>query len=134
VDAIVSGQRLRRRERTARADREGQEGPETADRVVTGAAAGVPGCDVVIVSSRRKPGWERGVAVFTPDGCYRLGDPVERVVGGRQRYLYPLSEHADLEAIRRSVQYEPPKSLTGVQETRRPGGSAGSVEQPRDPS
>jgi hypothetical protein len=58
------------------------------------------------VSSRRKPGWERGVAVFTGDGCYRLGDPVEQTIAGRLRTLYPLTAHTDLEVIRRRVDYD----------------------------
>jgi len=108
VVAVVSSRRGERRERQTRAAREALEGPETADRVVTSAAAGIPGCDLVIVSSRRKPGWERGVAVFTAEKCYRLGEPAEQTIAGRLRYLYPLTEHADFEAIRRSVQYELP--------------------------
>ena len=108
LDAIVWRQRGERAVRKARADREASEGPEIADRVVSSAAAGIPDCDLVIVASRRKPGWERGVAVFTPDKVYRLGEPVEHTVAGRLRYLYPLTEHVDFEAIRRSVQYELP--------------------------
>ena len=60
------------------------------------------------MSSRRKPGWERGVAVFTQERCYRIGEPVERTIAGRLRTLYPLSEHKDFEAIRKSVHYELP--------------------------
>jgi hypothetical protein len=108
LDAIVLRQRDERAVRKAHADREAREGAEVPDRVVSSAAAGIPDCDLVIVASRRKPGWERGIAVFTPDKVYRLGEPVERVVAGRLRYLYPLTEHADHEAIRRSVQYELP--------------------------
>jgi hypothetical protein len=108
MDAIVSKRRGERRDRQARAAREALEGPEIADRVVSSAAAGMPGCDLVIVSSRRKPGWDRGVAVFTPEKCYRLGEPAEQTIAGRLRYLYPLTEHADFEAIRRSVQYDLP--------------------------
>jgi hypothetical protein len=108
LDALVSKRRGERRDRQARAAREAQEGPEIPDRAVSSAAAGIPGCDLVIVSSRRKPGWERGTAVFTPEKCYRLGEPVERTIAGRLRYLYPLTEHADFEAIRKSVRYELP--------------------------
>ena len=110
IDLVVSGQRGRRRERRARGAREAREGPDISDRMVSSAAAGIPGCDLVVVASRRKPGWERGTAVFMPEGCYRIGEPVEQTVAGRLRYLYPLSEHADLEVIRRSVQYERPQA------------------------
>ena len=108
IDAIVSKSRADRSDRRSRAAREALEGPEVGDRIVSSAAANIPGCDLVIVSSRRKPGWDRGVVVFTPDKVYRLGEPVEQTIAGRLRYLYPLTEHADLEAIRRSVRYELP--------------------------
>jgi hypothetical protein len=106
IHALVARGGGRWRARAARNNRDALEGPAVADRVVSSSAAGIPGCDVVVVASRRKPGWERGVAVFTPDGCYRLGEPVEQTIAGRLRTLYPLSEHADLEAIRRSVNYD----------------------------
>src|SRR5436189_253340 len=35
-------------------------------------------------------------------------DPVERTIAGRLRTLYPLAEHTDLEAVRKSVQYDMP--------------------------
>jgi hypothetical protein len=108
VDAVVRRGVARRRRHAARSAREAREGPEVADRIVSSAAAGVAGCDFVIVASRRKPGWERGVVVVTSDGCYRLGEPVEQTVAGRLRTLYPLAAHDDLEAIRRSVRYELP--------------------------
>ena len=53
--------------------RDALEGPEVPDRAVSSAAAGLPGCDLVIVASRRKPGWENGVTVFTADAAYRIG-------------------------------------------------------------
>jgi hypothetical protein len=62
----------------------------------------------VIVTARRKIGWERGVVVYTDDACYRIGDPVERTIAGNLRTLYPLSEHTDLEAVRKSVTYQLP--------------------------
>ena len=108
VDYALVGRREKRRVETARKTRERQEGPEIPDRVVTATAAGLPACDLVIVSSRRKEGWERGVAVLTADAAYRIGEPVERVVAGRLRTLYPLTTHADFEAIRKAVHYELP--------------------------
>ena len=108
LDAVIFGAREKRREQRTHARREALEGPEVADRVVTGAAAGIPECDLVVVSARRKPGWERGVVVFTQAAVYRLGDPVERTIAGRLRTLYPLAEHRDLEAIRKSVHYDLP--------------------------
>jgi hypothetical protein len=114
IDAVVWRSRARRRDRAARVAREAREGPEVADRLVSGRAAGIPRCDFVIVSARRKPGWERGVAVFTADGCYRIGEPVEQTIAGHLRTLYPLTAHDDLEAIRRSVRYDlPPGAIRG---------------------
>lgn len=108
IDAGIVRARDRGRARLARASREAREGPEIPDRVVSSSAAGIPDCDLVIVSSRRKTGWEPGVAVFTAGACYRLGDPVEQTIAGRLRTLYPLTEHKDFEAIRKSVHYELP--------------------------
>jgi hypothetical protein len=108
IDGILFARRERRRAERARRTREQLEGPEIPDRVVSSANAGIPGCDLVIVSSRRKPGWARDVVVYTNEACYRIGDPVERTVGGHLRTLYPLTEHTDLEAVRKSVNYDMP--------------------------
>jgi len=108
LDSALSGGHARRREASARRGREALEGPEIPDRVVSAAAAGLAGCDLVVVSSRRKAGWEQGVTVFTADAAYRIGPPEERTIAGRLRTLYPLSEHKDFEAIRKSVHYDLP--------------------------
>jgi len=108
ADAIASGRLGRRAARNAIREREQLEGPEVADRRVSGAAAGVPDCDFAIVASRRKAGWERGVVVFTADACYRIGEPIERTINGRLRTIYPLTEHRDFEAVRKSVRYDLP--------------------------
>lgn len=134
IDHAMFRWRQRRSTLHAREAREALEGPEIPDRVVTPASAGIGGCDLVIVASRRKQGWERGVVVFTPAAVYRIGDPVERTVAGRLRTLYPLAEHKDLEAVRKSVAYDlpeagPPSAVTSTSGTlddrsasdRRPG-------------
>ena len=108
LDALVARRRNEGRERRARFAREALEGPEVPDRAVSPASAGLAGCDLVIVASRRKAGWERDVVVITSQTCYRIGDPVDRTIAGRLRTLYPLTEHGDLEAIRKSVRYEVP--------------------------
>jgi hypothetical protein len=108
LDEIVWRRRERRRIRDERRTREALEGPEIPDRVISGAKAEIPGCDLVIVSSRRKPGWARGVVVFTATACYRIGEPVERTIAGNLRTLYPLTEHKDFEAVRKSVNYDIP--------------------------
>jgi hypothetical protein len=113
LDAVSAAAWTKLRARRERSTREALEGREVADRVVSSAAAGLPGCDLVVVASRRKAGWERGVVVMTPDTCYRIGDPVEKTIAGRLRTLYPLTEHNDLEAIRRSVRYDLPRDTRG---------------------
>ncbi len=108
LDALVVSRRTAAAAKGARASREAREGPEVPDRIVSSAAAGLPGCDFVVVSSRRKPGWDKGAVVFTQDGCYRLGEPVEQTIAGHLRSLYPLTAHADLEVIRRPLRYDLP--------------------------
>ena len=108
LDHWFIARRTELRARGARTSRSALEGPEVPDRVVTGAFADMPACDIVVVASRRKAGWDRGTVVFTPDAVYRLGEPVERTIAGRLRTLYPLTEHTDLEVVRRSVQYDLP--------------------------
>jgi hypothetical protein len=114
VDYAIAGRRDQHRRGRECREREALEGPEVADRLVSAAAAAIPGCDLVIVASRRKPGWENGVTVFTAQAAYRIGEPQERTIAGRLRTLYPLTEHKDFEAIRKSVQYDlPVKAGTG---------------------
>jgi len=108
VDHVAFTGRERARTEFERRSRELKEGREVPDRAVSAASAGLPPCDVVIVASRRKPGWEKGTVVLTPETVYRIGDPVEKTIAGRLRTLYPLTEHGDLEAIRRSVHYDLP--------------------------
>lgn len=94
------------RDSRARRARQSLEGPATRDIVVSGAKALIPEADLVIIASRRKPGWEKDTVVVTASATYRIGTIVERDVEGRLRTLYPLIEHRDLEAFRRTVRYE----------------------------
>jgi hypothetical protein len=112
IDHLIGTSRDRGQAWSGQRTRDALEGPEIPDRIVSSAKAEMPGCDLVIVSSRRKPGWERGVVVYTAAACYRIGEPVERTVAGRLRTLYPLTEHTDLEAVRKSVQYDMPDART----------------------
>lgn len=105
VDSIIWKQRRTSAARRVIRGREELEGPEVPDRLVTGKAGGFPDADFVVVASRRKPGWERGVFVITPDVWYRLGTPTEMTIHGGLRTLYPLSEIRDLEVVRKSVEY-----------------------------
>jgi len=97
--------------RRAAARRLALEGPEVPDRVVRGSRVGLPDAELVIVSSRRKPEWDAGTVVITDQTTYRVGPIVERHMNGRLRTLYPLNEHKDLEAFRRTVRYELPQRV-----------------------
>jgi len=108
VDYVVLAGREKQQAEAQARSRLAAEGPEVPDRIVSPASAGISGCDFVIVSSRRKPGWEFGAGVYTQHGVYRLGLPIERTIAGHLRYFYPLTEHADFEAIRKSVHYDLP--------------------------
>lgn len=108
LDGLLWRRHARGKERQETRTREELEGPEIPDRVVSSQKAGIPGCDLVIVAARRKAGWARDVVVYTADTCYRIGDPVERTIAGHLRTLYPLTEHTDLEAVRKFVNYDLP--------------------------
>ena len=108
IDAVGRRVWQKAQTRRARMNREQLEGPEVADRLVPGRAAGFPDADLVVVSSRRKADWEKGAVVVTSEKWYRLGVPVERQMRGGLRTLYPLTELRDSEVLRRGVSYELP--------------------------
>ena len=112
LDELLRRQSDRVRTTSAGRRRAALEGQAVPDRLVSGARAEIPGCDLVIVSARRKPGWARGVVVYTATACYRIGEPVERTIAGKLRTLYPLTEHTDLEVVRKSVHYHMPDAHT----------------------
>lgn len=108
IDTILARTRRGTRRRLEHMQREELEGPAMPDRIMSAQTLGVAG-DFVIVSSRRKPDWEKGTVVMTPDAtAYRIGAVEDRTIAGRLRTLYPLTLHADLEAFRRVVHYELP--------------------------
>jgi hypothetical protein len=79
-----------------------------------GSCANLPGVDYVVVSARRKPGWEAGAFVMTPDQWYTLGTPFEmRTPDGRLRTVYPLTAQTNNEVLRRGVHYELPPLRRG---------------------
>lgn len=123
VDALLWSGRAARKRTSERRTRDALEGPEVPDRVVTSTAAGLPGCDLVIVASRRKDGWEDGATVFTSEAAYRIGPPVERTIAGRLRTLYPLTEHRDFEAVRKSIHYDLPVRASGDRHAARAEGT-----------
>jgi hypothetical protein len=98
-------------------------GPPVSDLLLTGQAARLAEAELVVVASRRKPGWERGVFVVTPDGWFRIGVPVERELHSGLRTLYPLTRIQDAEVARRMVAYQlPPLTPASLADS----GSSGS--------
>ncbi len=102
--SLVGAIKARRRHRS-RAQREGEEVP---DVLATGEWAGL-NVDYVVIASRRKPEWEAGAIVVTSTEWYRLGAPLETVMPGGLRTLYPLTRLETTEVVRRGIQYELPR-------------------------
>jgi hypothetical protein len=114
-DPILTGldhlqERLRGGARTShvRRSREREEGPEVPDQLFTGAWAGRPEVDFVVVASRRKPDWTKGTFVITSDKWYTLGEPFDMRLPQGLRAVYPLTEQKVCEVLRRGVRYELP--------------------------
>lgn len=109
IDAAVVRSTRRARDERERLRRTALEGREMPDRLVGAAQLGIAGAEFVLVASRRKPDWDAGTVVITPDGtAYRVGRIEDRTIAGQLRTLYTLTEHKDLEAFRRVVHYELP--------------------------
>jgi hypothetical protein len=108
-DALVRRSWHRGRERAAKHERESREGAEVPDVLMTGADAGLPDADLVVIASRRKPGWDAGAIVVTDEQWFTLGAAVEQQMPGGWRTLYPLAELHHHEVLRRAVQYTLPK-------------------------
>lgn len=108
IDTALRRATGRARTRTALRRREELEGPAVPDRLVTGAKAGLPHADLVIVAARRHLDWDAGTILITDGPAYRVGESSERTIVGRLRTLYPITEHKDLEVFRRTVRYELP--------------------------
>lgn len=119
VDSLLLKRRTAAATLRATRAREELEGPEVPDRLIPGQAAGFPDADFVVVASRQKPGWQKGVFVITPDTWYRLGTPVERHLHAGLRTLYPLTEIRDLEVRRTSVDYDLPPLSGSVSHSER---------------
>lgn len=108
VDGL--GRRLftSRLERSVRVERARLERTDEPDRRYDGEWAGLTGVDWVIVSARRKPGWDKGTWVITGDGWFVLGEPFDRPMPNGLRTVYPLTAQTTLEAVRKSVNYTMP--------------------------
>jgi hypothetical protein len=120
LDTLARRTFARRRDAAARRRREREEGADVPDRLFDGAWAGRPDVELVVVSARRKPGWEAGTFVITPDRWYTLGTPFDRrMPDGRLRTCYPLTAQTTNEVLRKGVPYDLPPL------TRTPGRSSG---------
>ncbi len=112
ADGVLHRRGTRQRLARSAADRERWEGPEVPDVVRSGVDVGWWDVPFVVVSSRLKPGWEKGVTVVTPAGWFQLGAPEDRHLPEGLRALYPLQPMAAAEVLRRSVSYDHP-ALSG---------------------
>jgi len=109
LDTLVSGAWRRGRDNATRQARERLEGPEVPDRLMPAAWAGVADAELVVVSSRRKPGWEAGAAVVTDAQWYKLGTPFDLTLPEGLRTIYPLGSFALGDVARRTVAYALPR-------------------------
>ena len=108
ADSLVHRIRARRKTVWAKLARQRLEGREVADRLVTDEWAGVDAA-YVLLASRRKPGWEEGVFVLTPDRWYRIGRVWDMPLPEGLRTAYPLTEVPLGEVLRKGVDYELPE-------------------------
>jgi hypothetical protein len=111
IDAVALRWRGRRDERRATEARHRLEGEEVADRVMSGASAGIPGAEIVVVTSRQKAGWVEGAFVITQEKWYRIGSPVERHTPNGLRTLYPLNVVGQMEVLRKGIRYVLPETI-----------------------
>lgn len=108
VDWLFSRTRRAVHDRSMRRARLKAEGVEEPDRLYVGDWAGLPYVDLVVVASRRKPGWQAGTFVITPDGWYTLGPEFDRQTQFGLRTVYPLTAQTDNAVMRKSVAYTLP--------------------------
>ena len=108
LDWLVARTRKTTRERTVSRARLEAEGAEEPDRLYPGTWAELPEVDLVVVASRRKPGWQKGTFVITPDAWYTLGEPFDRRTRRGIRTVYPLTLQRDNAVLRKGVSYELP--------------------------
>lgn len=120
IDAVVHRWRGRRTARRAIESRHQLEGEEVADRVMSGAAAGIPEAEIVVVTSRRKAEWVEGAFVITQEKWYRIGSPVERHTPNGLRTLYPLNVPGEMEVLRKGIRYDLPETIGDKTQPSRP--------------
>jgi len=111
LDHVVTALLAKSREERTRFVRERREGPETPDRLVTGAAVGVD-ADYVLLASRRKAEWDPGAIILTSSDWYKLGIPFDLDTPAGLRTAYPLTKMEAVEVVRRGIRYELPRLTT----------------------
>jgi hypothetical protein len=94
--------------------RERLEGDDARDVLQTGAWAGLPDADYVVLAARRKSEWTAGAIVMTSSDWYKLGVPFDIQTPAGLRTAYPLKKMETVEVVRRGIQYELPR-LRGTQ-------------------
>ena len=109
LDSLLGRTSRGMRDSYRRRARERAEGPEVPDRLFTGEWAGLPDVTYVVVSSRRKPGWNPGVFVITSDQWYTLGESFDLQMPDGLRTAYPLREQTTNEVLREGVRSELPR-------------------------
>jgi hypothetical protein len=89
--------------------RERVEGADAPDVLQTGAWAGVPDADYVVLAARRKAEWNAGAIILTSSDWYKLGVSFEIQTPAGLRTAYPLKKMDTVEVVRRGIQYELPR-------------------------
>ncbi len=117
IDWLFHRTRRSAREGALRRTRLEAEGAEEPDRLYHGTWAGLPDVDLVVVASRRKPEWQKGTFVITPDGWYTLGEPFDRQTPHGLRTVYPLTAQKDNAVLRKGVSYNLPPLRRGPGES-----------------
>ena len=106
---VATRWRDRRSDRRSREARESLEGTEAPDVLLPAERLSVEGATWVVLASRRKPGWERGVTVITDEGWFALGEPFDLPTPQGLRTAYPLAEPKETDVLRASVTYALPR-------------------------
>lgn len=108
IDTAIRRASGRARDALERHARESEEGAEEPDRLYVAEWAGVADADLVVVASRRKPEWEAGTFVITPEKWFVLRAPFDLRLPDGLRTIYPLKELTTNDVLRKGVSYELP--------------------------
>ena len=118
VHWAATGMWTKNREERRQIARERLEGRDAPDVLQTGAWAGVPDSDYVVLAARRKAEWSAGAIILTTEDWYKLGVPFDIQTLAGMRTAYPLKKMETVEVVRRGILYELPRMAR--QSTRKP--------------